>query len=164
MVRLVLCTLLIATPAWADLIDPEVESCNGAEEGSACELSDGSSGTCQPGQCCRLDYSTDASTPPEVCSDCLRCAAAMAPAGGQMAGGSPASGGSAAPGGSPASGGQPAAAGAPSAGEMGGGGESKTGDDEDESGCSAGISSEEHIGFVAALFGFLLAVRLRRSR
>ncbi len=157
MFRIILCALLIATPAWADLIDPEEESCSGAEEGSACELADGSSGTCQPGQCCRLDYSTDAGTPSQVCSDCLRCAAAMAPAGGQMAGGS------AAPGGSPAAGGQPAAAGAPAAGEMGGGGESTTADDEDESGCSAGISSEERVGFVAVLFGILLAVRLRRS-
>ena len=78
------------------------------------------------------------------------------PAGGQMGTGGTPAGGQMGTGGSPASGGMVA--------DMPAGGEPAGSDDEDESGCSAGTTSEGGLGFVAALFGFLLAVRLRRSR
>lgn len=150
--RFLLCALFVTTPAMADLIEPEVASCAEASEGDGCDMDDGSMGTCQPGECCRLDYSTDASTPPSVCSDCLRCIAGAPPAGGQMAnGGATPTGG--------ASGGAMAAGGAD--GPAGG---SDGGEDDDDSGCSAGLSSEGGLGVLALLFGGLLAVRLRRTR
>ena len=146
--RFLLCALFVTTPALADLVDPEVASCGEASQGDACEMGDGSMGTCQPGECCRLDYSTDASTPATVCSDCLRCAAGEPPAGGQMA-----NGGAMAAGGAMANGGADGPAGG-----------SDGGKDDDDSGCSAGLSSQAGLGVLALLFGGLLAVRLRRTR
>lgn len=63
--------LATASPAAADVIDPGQEACQGKAEGDACSAA-GTSGTCQPGECCKNDYSQG--TPPKsVCGPCLLC-------------------------------------------------------------------------------------------
>lgn len=63
--------LLAAAPATADVISPDEAACQGKAEGAACDA-DGTKGTCQPAECCKLDYSQG--TPPKsVCGPCLRC-------------------------------------------------------------------------------------------
>jgi hypothetical protein len=68
--------LLLATPAFADVIDPNEDACSGKAKGDACDLNGGQGGgACQDGECCRLDYSNG--TPPKtVCEPCLLCNAA----------------------------------------------------------------------------------------
>lgn len=68
--------LLLATPAYADVIDPNEDVCVGKAKGDACNIDGGSNmGTCKDGECCRLDYSNG--TPPKTaCSPCLICNAA----------------------------------------------------------------------------------------
>ena len=63
----------LSPPVFADLIDPTEEACTNSNEGDSCGDRDGiRDGTCQPAECCRLDYSNG--TPPEtVCNDCLKC-------------------------------------------------------------------------------------------
>lgn len=57
--------------AHADVVNPEDEACEGKRQGDACEA-DGRRGRCEPGQCCRNDYSQG--TPPRtVCSPCQTC-------------------------------------------------------------------------------------------
>lgn len=64
--------LTAPTTAGADVIDPAEEACDGRDRGDACTVEGGESGTCQPGECCRNDYSQG--TPPQqVCSACLTC-------------------------------------------------------------------------------------------
>lgn len=72
-----LAALALPHVAIADVIDPAEEACSGKSEGTACSAS-GVSGTCQPGQCCKLDYSNG--TPPtSKCSPCQVCKSAAAP-------------------------------------------------------------------------------------
>lgn len=64
-------TLFAPLAASADVIDPAEEACSGKTEGTACSAGD-LSGTCQPGECCKLDYSNG--TPPtSKCSPCQVC-------------------------------------------------------------------------------------------
>lgn len=63
--------LTFAAPASADVISPDEAACQGKTEGAACDA-DGTQGTCQASECCKLDYSQG--TPPKsVCGPCLRC-------------------------------------------------------------------------------------------
>lgn len=73
-----LCALALITlapaVAQADLISPDVESCEGKKAGASCQDRD-TAGTCQESECCRLDYSTRVGDgPPQtVCKPCLKC-------------------------------------------------------------------------------------------
>jgi len=70
---LALLALLALAPraAHADVVNPEDEACEGKRQGDACEA-DGRRGRCEPGECCRNDYSQG--TPPStVCSPCQTC-------------------------------------------------------------------------------------------
>ena len=73
---------VVASPAWADLIDPSASACSGAEEGDACTIvqedEDAETtleGTCQASECCFEDYtdSEDGSPTGTVCNDCFTC-------------------------------------------------------------------------------------------
>jgi hypothetical protein len=75
---LFICTsLLIATPAMDDVIDPAEDACSGKAKGASCDS--GQAGTCQDGECCRNDYS-NGPPPTTVCSPCLVCKPGAAPA------------------------------------------------------------------------------------
>jgi MYXO-CTERM domain-containing protein len=64
-------TLAAPIAASADVIDPAEEACSGKTEGTACSAGD-MTGTCKPGECCKLDYSNG--TPPtSKCSPCQIC-------------------------------------------------------------------------------------------
>lgn len=66
--------IFFATTASADVILPEEETCDSSSEGDPCET-DTVQGSCQPDQCCQLDYSDmdDTGVPGTSCSDCLTC-------------------------------------------------------------------------------------------
>ena len=79
--------LLVLAPAsvtFAKEKDPAVEACTGKAEGSVCATQrpvkeEGADlrfrnepGTCQPEECCELDYS-QGSPPKSVCAACLSC-------------------------------------------------------------------------------------------
>ena len=77
--------------ALAEEKDPAVEACAGKSEGAPCATQrpikdEGADlrfrsepGTCQPEQCCELDYS-QGSPPKSVCAACLACKAGGPPA------------------------------------------------------------------------------------
>lgn len=74
----------VAATAYADEKNPAVEACVGKTEGAPCssqrvtQLPSGEAapksepGTCQPDQCCELDYS-QGSPPKSNCGPCLAC-------------------------------------------------------------------------------------------
>ena len=172
MLRFSLALLLtLSTAAYADVIDPGEDACSGAQEGAECMVVGGISGTCQPAECCRNDYSNG--TPPEtVCEDCLKCTpngatggtAAEEPQGGNA---NPApAGGTAAP--ETPNGGVAASGGSPTTAPSSGGGSSEStppaSSGDDDSGCSASDSSAQNWGFLSLCIGFFLVARLRRTR
>lgn len=56
--------------AEADVISMAEEDCIDKAQGAACEGEEGR-GTCQTGECCRLDYNQ--MPPQEACTECLVC-------------------------------------------------------------------------------------------
>lgn len=69
--------LVAAATARADVLPPEVEACKSSKVGDKC-----SGGTCQKGKCSRLDYSKDATPPPAMEYDCIKCVSGSASDGG----------------------------------------------------------------------------------
>ncbi len=68
--------LLVAVPARADVVPPDVAPCSSKQLGNACTYNS-AAGLCQDGTCGRLDYANwdrDASTsPPSITYPCLKC-------------------------------------------------------------------------------------------
>lgn len=124
-----------STAAYADVINPMKSACAGASKGDKCNKNGDIKGTCEPGKCCRLNYSGKGSKPDSVCEDCLRCTPSQAPSAGS-AGDAPA-GGSA--GDAPASSGE-------------------------DSGCISSANTPLSLGLLSIFVGFMLVVRLRRTR
>jgi pyruvate/2-oxoglutarate dehydrogenase complex dihydrolipoamide acyltransferase (E2) component len=71
-------TLLCGAPAWADVISPDVASCQGGAKGRACDNM-GTAGHCAPAHCCRLDYSQGSPPKGSICHECLKCVPGPAP-------------------------------------------------------------------------------------
>lgn len=63
---------LLATPALADVVNPEEEACEGRSAGDVCDA-DGRTGRCETGQCCRNRYGGGSDVPTRVCAACLKC-------------------------------------------------------------------------------------------
>jgi len=95
MARIVLVAWLVLVPAvaLADVIPPDVASCETRSEGDPCTLSGGGNGSCQMGEKCRLNYACDGGTggpcgtfcsPALVCKECKNCESgcSLAPAAG----------------------------------------------------------------------------------
>jgi hypothetical protein len=146
--RKILILLLVASPAFADIIDPTEEACGNASEGDACEA-EGISGSCRPAECCRNDYSNvaDSGAPSTVCEPCLRCEPADEPVSADgTADRVPAGDANADPGPAPD-------AGVPSPPS-----------NNEDSGCEAGVGDSSAVGLLAFLAGLFLVVGLRRSR
>lgn len=65
--------LVVAAPAWADLIRPAEAECREKQQGAACRAGDGA-GVCEASTCSRKDYS--GGVPPKTKSvPCLKCVA-----------------------------------------------------------------------------------------
>lgn len=71
--------MLVAGVVLADIPPSDTSGCRDKTEGAACKRDDGSDGACAKATCSRNDYS-EGPPPKSVEYECLKCAAAPAPA------------------------------------------------------------------------------------
>lgn len=72
---LLLGAALLPALAFADLLPPNTQPCQGKAAGVACTTDDGQAGACRPATCSRNDYS-EGPPPKTVTYECLQCSAA----------------------------------------------------------------------------------------